>query len=53
MNTEPTEPTFDERDIEDSIMHELPTGNEKLPITKEAQESCDGLKKFFAGAWIH
>ena len=53
MNNEPTESTFDERDIEDDIMNDLPTGGEKLPMTNEDQESYDAFKEFFYNAWIH
>ena len=32
---------------------ELPVGDEKLPLTKESQDSYDGLKEYFFNAWPH
>ena len=49
----PTEPDFNEEDIEDSLYDELPTDNKNMFLTKEDQESYDGLKDFFNNAWIH
>ena len=48
-----TEPTFDERDIEDDLMHDLPEGGETLPATKEVQESVEAFLEMFDRAWIH
>lgn len=51
--SDPTEPTFNEQDIEDDIMNDLPTGGEKLPLTEQEQDSYDALKEVFNNAWIH
>ncbi len=48
-----TEPKWNEEDLEDSLMDDLPVGGETLSTTKEQDESCDRLKEFFANAWIH
>ncbi len=50
MKNDPTEPYFNEEDVEDYLMYDLPTGGETLPLTQEDQESCDALSRFFSEA---
>lgn len=47
---EPTEPTFNEQDIEDDSMNNLPTDSETMPLAREQEESYQSLKTFFNNA---
>ncbi len=54
MNTEPTEPMWNEEDIEDDLMNDLPDGRNNKPLmTREDNESFDALNAFFHDARIH
>ena len=41
---------FNEQDVTDSVMKNLPVGGESLPLTENQQDSYDALKAVFERA---